>query len=111
MIFANCALDSTITNANEPAESAELNPPQWPKSVTIITSDMSDEDAQDILNGLQDTSVQITSDMPNSDWAYLVGTTQFVPEEHFSSERKGRCSGWLLRAGSWFGCLCRRCQV
>jgi len=88
MIFANCALDSTITNANEPAESAELNPPQWPKSVTIITSDMSDEDAQDILNGLQDTSVQITKDMPNSDWAYLEDTTQFVPKEHFSSERK-----------------------
>lgn len=88
MIFANCALDSTITNANEPSESAELNPPQWPKSVTIITSDMSDEDAQDILNGLQDTSVTITPDMPNSDWAYLVGTTQFVPTEHFSSERK-----------------------
>jgi hypothetical protein len=86
MIFANCALDSTITKANEPAESAELNPPQWPKSVAIITSDMSDEQAQDMLNGLQETPVQITSDMTEVD--YLVGTKQFVPTEHFSSERK-----------------------
>lgn len=88
MIVANRAIDSIITKANEPAESAEPNPPQWPKSVTIITSNMTDEDAQDILNGLQDSSDEITKDMPNSDWAYLVGTTQFEPKEHFSSERK-----------------------
>jgi len=86
MIFANCALDSTISKANEPAESAELNPPQWPASVHIIDSTKSDEEIQNELDGLQEQPTIITSDMTsNQD---LIGTKQFIPTEHFSSERK-----------------------
>ena len=86
MIFANCALDSTISKANEPAESAELNPPQWPASVHIIDSTKSDKEIQDELDGLQEQPTIITSDMTsNQD---LIGTKQFVPTEHFYSERK-----------------------
>eukprot|EP00984_Skeletonema_dohrnii_P013008 scaffold5356_cov65-Skeletonema_dohrnii-CCMP3373.AAC.1 len=86
MIFANCALDSTISKANEPAESAELNPPNWPASVHIIDSTKSDEEIQNELDGLQEQPTIITSDMTsNQD---LIGTKQFVPTEHFSSERK-----------------------
>jgi len=98
MIFANCALDSITTKANEPSESAEPNPPQWPEScVTIITHDMSDEDAQKKLKKLEDSTklvtkdMVITEDMTEDEKAQkekLVGQIYFVPKEHFSSERK-----------------------
>ena len=63
MIFANCTLDTAITKANLPADGAEQNPPQWPKSVSIITSNMTDEEAQKKLTELQETPVEITKDM------------------------------------------------
>ncbi|KAL9189663.1 hypothetical protein ACHAXT_009338 [Thalassiosira profunda] len=60
--------------ANAPVDGDEQNPPVWPKSVTIIEKDMSDEDAQNILRKLED------SRDPD--------TNAFVPTEHFSNERK-----------------------
>ena len=86
MIFANCVLDSVSKKANEPSESAEPNPPQWPESVTIITNDMKDEEAQEALKALEDSTLKVTKDM--TDEEKLVGNTYFVPKEHFSSERK-----------------------
>lgn len=86
MIFANCALESITTKVNEPSESAEPNPPQWPESVTIITHDMKDEEAQETLKSLEDSTIKVTNDM--TDKEKLVGNTYFVPKEHFSSERK-----------------------
>ena len=88
MIFADCTLDNVISKFNEPAESAELNPPIWPESVTIITSDMSDEEAQAELDKFQEEQVTVTSDMVDmATSSNLVGNKYFVPTRHFSSER------------------------
>lgn len=88
MIFADCALDSTVPKFNEPAESAELNPPLWPESVVVITSDMSDAEAQAELDKhtLQEDQVTVTNEMTDNET--LVGNKYFVPTKHFSSERK-----------------------
>ena len=86
MIFADCTIDSIITKFNEPAESAELNPPQWPESVVVITSDMSDEEAQAELDKLQEDQVIVTDGM--TDNGNLIGNKYFLPTQHFSSERK-----------------------
>ncbi len=88
MIFADCALDSTILKFNEPAESAELNPPLWPESVVVITSDMNDAEAQAELDKhkLQEDQVTVTNEMTDNE--SLVGNKYFVPTKHFSSERK-----------------------
>lgn len=74
MLFSTCTPESSILNANEPFDGDEQNPPNWPKSVTIIGKDMTDEDAQKVLTKLEDSRDATTK--------------AFVPTEHFSSERK-----------------------